>query len=117
MSFILVTIYLARMLLTFGNHTLFSLIILILLSITLLKIPAQKAVKIALLLTILLFLFEAINYLVFNLFLTKESFDQFMDSDFGLATIGFSSNTMLGITLFAIYIYRNKKEKKLTLGE
>lgn len=105
----MITTYFAREMLTYGIHTMISMIILIILSMWLFKIPAQKAVKYALLLTILMFLFEGVIYLIFMLLGIPEVF---LDSVSGKIAAGIISNVMLIITLFVIRFIKKRSKRQ-----
>lgn len=101
--------YFVRIFLTFGNHTLFSLIFLIILSITLLKIPAQKAVKSALFVAIITFIFEGAIFFVFSAFMGIDPFKKFLETNLGKISIGLLCNVMLTIFLLPIYFFKKRK--------
>lgn len=108
----MIVTYLARILLTFGNHTLFSLIFLILLSIAILKIPAQKVVKSSLLIAIITFIYEGIIFFIFSAFIGVEEFRKLFKTNNGRIITGLLSNLLLTITLFSIYFYKKRKAQR-----
>jgi len=107
----MVATYIARILLTFGNHTIFSLIILILLSIFILKIPTQAVVKSALLITIIIFIFEGVNFLSLKTILGNARFNELIQDDFQKRMAGLPSNVLLTAFLAAAYFIRKKRNK------
>ncbi len=113
--FVLFLTYAARVLLTFGNHTLFSLIFLIVLSIVFFKIPAEKVVKSSILIAILTFIYEGTIFMFFSIFMGFEESKSFLTTNVGKTITGFISNIFLVMTLLPIYIY--KKKKALRKGE
>ncbi len=108
----MIATYFARIALTFGNHTIFSLIILILLSIILLKIPAQAVVKSALIITILMYLFEGTLWISFKTIYSAAEFEDFLNSETSKIVSGILSNVMLTILLFVLYMFRKKKARR-----
>jgi hypothetical protein len=103
------TTYFAREMLTYGTHTMISIIILIILCVWLFKIPAQKAVKHTLLLTIFMFLFEGLILLVFTLLGIPEDF---LSSVSGKIAAGIISNVMLAITLLVIRFIKKRPKRQ-----
>lgn len=101
--------YFARTLLSFGNHTLFSLLLLMILLIAVAKIPAQKVVKNVLLIAIFTFLFEGVVCLVLELIFGKAQFDIMMEKSFVRTMFGIPSNVMLLVTLIGIRRFQKRK--------
>ena len=115
MAIIFVLTYISRLLLTIVNHTLFSLIFLIVISIIFFKIPAEKVIKSALLIAILTFIYEGTIFMFFSIFMGFEESKSFLTTNVGKTITGFISNIFLVMTLLPIYIY--KKKKALRKGE
>lgn len=115
-AIIFVLTYISRLLLTIVNHTLFSLIFLIVISIIFFKIPAEKVIKIALLIAILTFIYEGAIIMISSAFMGFEKAKLFLlDTYIGQAIVGILSNIFLVIVLIPVYIY--KKKKALRKGE
>lgn len=103
--------YFARTLLSFGNHTLFSLLLLMLLLIGVAKIPAQKVVKNTLLIAILLFVFEGVVCILLEFIFGKAQIHAIMQNDFVKTMLGIPSNLMLLVTFICVHSFQKRKVK------
>lgn len=112
----MIATYIARSELTYGVHTLFSLIALILLAVGLLKIPAQKVVKSALLIAILTLIYELLISIIYTANIGKERYLDLLATDMGLTIIGTEINILLLITLIPVYIIKKRKFKRAFKG-
>ncbi|HQA16346.1 MAG TPA: hypothetical protein PKX71_05250 [Candidatus Avimonas sp.] len=107
----MVATYLARQL-TYGVHTLYSLMALIILVVVLLRIPAQKVVKSALLIALLTLVFELVISLVCIAIIGKDSYTEFLKTNRGKSVIGILVNLMLALSLVPVYFYKKNKARR-----
>ena len=107
----MVATYLARQL-TYGVHTLYSLIALILLAVVLLRIPAQKVVKSALLIALLTLVFELVISLICIAIVGKDNYTEFLETNRGKSVIGILINLMLALSLVPVYFYKKNKARR-----
>lgn len=108
----MIATFILRTMLTFGIHTLFSLIILIMLAVLVLKIPAQKVVKIALLIAIVVFIIEGMNFVALRLIFGEVRFEEILNDKFTKSMAGVPTNILLGISLGITYLVMKKREAK-----
>jgi len=113
LSVSMATTYFSRLLLTFGTHTLINIIILVLFSVGLLKISAQKAVISALTLTILMFIFEGLIVFFYRLNINDpQKLERFLNTETVKITIGIISNVLLALTLLVIRFIKKRPKRQ-----
>jgi len=104
--------YIARSMLTYGVHTLFSLIALILLAVGFLKIPAQRVVKSTLIIAILTFFFELIVSLVCVTIIGNDRYKEFLQTNHGKTVIGILINLLLSLSVLPFYFIKKIKARQ-----
>ena len=98
---------------SYGVHTIINMLFLFLICIIVLKMPAYSTTRSALLVTMLLLVFELVNVAVMISILGKEQFESMMLIPSKRAYVGFPASILFAILMTLAYFITNKsKEKK-----
>lgn len=107
----IVAVYLLRMLpTTFGVPTLLTLIVLILLSTYIMRIPVYPAIRATLIVTVINMALEMVNVVALTWIFGKERFDGIMTDPFEKSLAGIPMNVLFFIVIATIYWLTNKKK-------